>query len=772
MRLFIKVLSLICVALLIFNVQAQDTLIQKIQIQGLQGLSRDTILSDLPVKIGQPFSTLDSERVIQTLYASGFFDNVSLSQEDGTLIIKVVERPIISRIKVTGNKNITQEKIEEIQKKLTFVPGEIFNPVLLQRFISELNQQYNATGRYAVQIVPQTEIQPHNRVAIEITITEGSEIQITRIQIIGNKFFSEKTLLNELPISRHRIWSFLTGNDKYNSQRMKAALDSLRDFYLNHGFLKFKILSHNVVFITQDRAAITIRISEGPQYILNGYRIIGETYHIPLNQLITLKTKQPYSQKTLTETQNAIQGALGNLGYALANIRVDTDINEQERTVDLTLNVNPGRRIYVRHIVLNGNLKTEDEVFRRLLRQQEGSVFSTESIQESIKQLSFSQLLDKSPEIVPSPVPDAPDLVDLVMNLSEAHAAQALVSFGYGTNGALFSASLNQTNTLGTGNNLALNFTHTKGMTQYNVSYLNPYYTLDGIQRGFDLFYLNSNPQDINATRYSSDSFGGDVRYVIPIDAQGDNLQLSAGAQRLLLKLPDPSQQSLEVQNFVQNHGSQFNQILLTSGWSRTSVDRLLFPTKGLSQNANLQLILPAGGNPLEYYKLNYNGQVYYPLFSGFVGTGRVSLGYGDGFRSELPFFANYYAGGVGYDGQVRGYEASTLGPRDSLGYPLGGNILTVGSLALIFPPPISRDNVRVSIFVDGGNVYSTLGLSTLNHPAGGTSAGPLRFSSGLAVDWRIPVLNVTFSVSLARAINPRLQDQTQAFQFSFGTGF
>ncbi len=775
MSFLIRLLFLCCFSFsLIQCVQAQ-TIIRSVQIEGLHVLSPATVLSYVPARAGQPFSSVQSAQLIQTLYATGFFDDVSIIQQRSILLIHVRERPVISRLKVLGNKAIPQDKMDELLKRLDLVAGQFYDVSVLHQFISELKTQYINSGNYSAKIISTVTPQARHRVAIALTISEGDVAQITQIHITGNRAFSEKVLLKALPIAPHHLWSFLTGSDKYNQAKLQAAQDSLRNYYLDHGYLKFQILSNRMDFTPDsDHVHVLLQISEGSRYTLENYRIVGELHGIDLKKLVKLKSKKIYSRADLVDTERAIQNALANQGYAFSSINVDTNVDEQDKTVSLILNVSAGRKIYVRYILINGNIKTQDEVFRRLLVQQEGSMLSAQSMQESLRQLSFSQLVDANPDVTPIPVANTLDQVDLSLNLKEAHAAQALFSLGYGTNGALFGASLNQNNVFGTGNNLLINFTDTRAMTQYGISYTNPYYTLDGVSRGFDLYYMNSSPEDVNTTLYSSNSYGGILRYNIPLDAKGDSLFLSAGAQRLLLKLPDVSLQSLEVQKFVSEHGTKFNQLLFTVGWGRNTLDRLLFPTRGLNQGVNLNLNLPAGGRALEYYKIGYSGTAYYPLFYGFIGQAHIALGYGAGFGSSasLPFFANYYAGGVGalYDGQVRGYEASTIGPKDTLGYPLGGNILTAGSIALFLPHPISTDTVRVSLFIDGGNVYSSMGQTRFNNPAGGTSSGPIRYSTGVAVDWRLPVLNVTLSLSLAKAINPQPQDQTQVFQFNLGT--
>jgi outer membrane protein insertion porin family len=760
-------------------IQAYAFSLRHIEIRGLQGISRATVLSYLPIRIGQTFNPEQSSQLINALYATGFFSNVSLQEEGDTLVIQVVERPIISEVTVTGNKEIPKDKLNEIIKKIGLVQGRLFDKSTLDRFIAQLRVQYENMGKYSARVTPLILPQSNNRVAIQIEISEGLTVQIAGISILGNRVFSEKKLISALPISTPHVWSFFTNSDQYSQNKLSAALQALQSYYLDRGYLKVKVDSTQVT-LTPDRKTVylIIHVTEGPLYKLRGYEVTGRVV-VEQSKLQTalrsLKKGEAFSRQKVMHVEQGIKKTLGDFGYIFATVNTLPDVNEKDKTVFLTFYVDPGNQVYVRHINISGNLKTQDEVFRRLLRQQEGSLISEMDIKESIRQLNMSGFLDGEPQINPVPISGYSDQVDLDININEAHAAQALFSLGYGTNGPVVGASLNQNNVFGTGNQLGINFNNTRAATIYSISYNNPYYTLDGVQRGFDLFFQRSTPSNLNTTTYSTNSYGGDLHYSIPFDAQGDTLQLKGGLQKLQLNLPPFSQLSSEVQNFVNQHGMQFNQLLLSVGWARNGWDRPFFPKRGLNQSVDVQLALPVGGKPLDYYKLNYAGIGYYPLGYDFILQGRLTLGYGNGFASThgLPFFANYYAGGIGTDGQVRGYEISSLGPKDSNGYPLGANIMTVGSVALIVPMPATiSEKVRTSLFVDAGNVYSTLGVTQPNQPRGGTASGPLRYSTGLDVDWRVPVFNVTLSFSVAKAVNPKPGDQTQVFQFNIGTGF
>lgn len=778
-RLLRFCLAMIALMASLLPLQAQAFFLNRIDIRGLHGISRDTVLSYLPVSTGQTFNPEQSSQIIDALYATGFFSNVSLQEQGNTLIINVVERATIGTVTVTGNKEIPKDKLDEILKKIGLVQGRLLDRSVLNRLVAQLRSQYDMMGKYSARVTPVILPQPNNRVAVRIEISEGLTVQIGGISIIGNHVFSERKLLSALPVSSTHFWSFLTNADQYNQTKLSATLQALQSYYLDRGYLKFKADSTQVT-LTPDRktAYIIIHVTEGPLYKFRGYTLAGR---VLLDQgklqsvLRRIKTGEAFSRQKVVDAEEGIKKALGDFGYIFSTVNTLPDVDEKNKTVFLTFYVDPGNQVYVRHINISGNLKTQDEVLRRLLRQQEGGLFSGSDMKESIRQLSLSGFLDGEPQVNTVPIPGYSDQVDLDLNINEAHAAQALFSLGYGTNGPVIGASLNQNNVFGTGNTLGLNFNNTRAATIYSVSYNNPYYTLDGVQRGFDLFFQRSTPSNLNTTTYSTNTYGGDLHYSIPFDAKGDTLQLSGGLQKLQLNLPPFSQLSTEVQNFVTQHGTQFNQLLLSIGWTRNGLDRLVFPEKGLYQSASAQLALPVGGKPLDYYKANYTGVDYLPLGRDFILQSRLNLGYGNGFASTtgLPFFANYYAGGIGVDGQVRGYEVSSLGPRDSNGYPLGGNVMAVGSMALIFPMPATvSEKVRTSVFVDAGNIYSTLGVTQPNNPRGGTASGPVRYSAGLDVDWRVPVFNVTLSFSVAKAINPKPGDQTQVFQFNIGTGF
>lgn len=771
MRLLAKCYLLLALLASATAYAAGTFVVKDIRVEGLQGISSDTVLSYMPIQPGQTFGPSDSAKVIHALYQTGFFNDVNLAQAGNTLIVKVVERPVITSIDVDGNKAIPKDKLNEVLKNLGLAQGRVFDASVLERVKHSLEDEYEHLGKYNAKVVTTVTPQPRNRVIIKIDITEGSTVQVKDIQIIGNKAFSTSKLVGQFSLTTHHLWSFITQGDRFSQEKFDASLEALRSYYMDRGYLRFKIDSaeHN---LTPDRnyVSIVIHITEGPVYTVKGYQLVGN-FVVPeptLQKAVKIHSGDVFSRKAVQEASDAIGRLLGNVGYAFATVNFEPTIDDQNKQVFLTFYVEPGQRVYVRRINFSGNTKTEDVVLRRALPQMEGGLVSVDSIKESERQLNLLGYLENI-QVQTQPVPGAPDHVDLNYSVNEAPSAQAIVGVGYGTDGLLLNAGINQNNFMGTGKTVGVNASTTRYITSYNFNYNNPYYTKDGVQRGFNVYVQRVTPGNVNIATYTTSVYGATINYSIPISASGDYLQLGYGYQYTSLSLGGTP--SVQLSTFVQENGSNFKQVLLTSGWTRNGLDRAVFPTQGISQALALQVSLPGGGQPLDYYKASYNFNYYHPLTSrGFIATARGAFGYGDGFGSShgLPFFANYYAGGpAGYFGQVRGYSSNSLGPRDSNNQPLGGNILTSATVGIIFPNPISPDKLRTTAFVDAGNVYTQL-----SQARGGSGAGPLRYSAGISADWRVPVLNCMLDLSLARAINPQPADQLEFFQFNIGTSF
>lgn len=745
---------------------ADSFVVSNIQVNGLQRVPKSTVLEYLPVKVGQTFDTASSGKAIQDLYATGLFQDVTLSRSGNTLIVSVAERPTIGSISVTGNKLIPKEKLDAVLKQMGLVEGNVFDDALLDRVKNGLKAEYFMMGRYNASIETFAIPQPRNRVAVRVEISEGKVAKVAHIQIIGNKAFSNRTLVRQMELTTPHWWSFLTRGDQYSKEKLDKSLEALRNYYQDRGYARFKIDSTQVS-LTPDRKYVNVivHVTEGPIYYFKDYKVVGD-YIIPesqLHKLIGIKPGHVFSRKVVSDAGTAIGRALGNLGYAFATVNAQPDIDDENHQVFITLYVDPGQRIYVRRISFTGNTKTTDIVLRRELRQMEGSLVSIDNIDESKRRLDLLGYIDKV-EVETKPVPGMEDQVDLDYHVTEGATAQAIAGVGYGTNGFVVNASLNQSNFLGTGKTLGINFQNSLTTTSYNINYNNPYYTPEGIQRGFTLYATRVSPGRLNVAHYTTDSYGGTVNYSIPV-TEYDNVNVGYGLQNV--HLSEGSNPSTEIQNFVNENGTNYTQGLVTAGWSRNKLDRANFPTRGLNQSLSAMMTVPVAHDSLEYFKTNYSAHYYHPIYSDYILSVLGNVGYGSGYGSpsELPFFVNYYAGGPsGYPGAVRGYSPNSLGPRDSNNEPIGGNLLVTGSGALIFPNPM-MEKLRSSIFIDAGNVYTTQSNTT-------TGSGPLRLSTGLALDWRVPVLNVMLNVSLALPLNNRKGDETEPFQFNIGTNF
>lgn len=748
---------------------AADTFIVKnIRIVGLQGLDQATVLHYVPIQLGQPVHSSDTAAIIQALYKTGFFSDIRLSEEGNTLVIYVVERATIGKIEIVGNKDIPEDKMKDFLKSIGLVQGVALDNALLDKAQKTLQAEYYNQGRYNALVTTTVIPQSRNRVAVRIIISEGRTALIQDIEIIGNCAFSERKLIRQIPINTSHWWSFFTHGDQYSKQKLADSVEALQNFYLNHGYLHFQVDSAQSK-LTPDKkhVSIILHITEGKRYTLSGYRLSGE-FIVPekcLRESIKLKCGDIYSKAQVDRAILAIKYAMGDFGYAFPIINVVPRIDEVKCQVCLNFYISPGSRFYVRQIHFAGNIKTADRVLRSQMRQFEGALVSSRNIDESKRRLAvLGYFQDIQVEEVP--VPGTENLVDLEYHVTEVPSAQAAASVGYGTNGLIFNAHFNQTNFLGTGKALGVNLTTNKLVTGVSFNYNDPFYTIDGVQRGFSIYGQRTTPGEVNVANYATDIYGAAVTYSLPISCYNDSIQLGYGYQ--YTKLSIGSLASFQLRNFEREHGSNFQQIMLNFGWTRDTRNRALFPTTGLVQTLSAQVAAPGGGTPLEYYRTNYLGNWYYSVLGSedFVFNLRGALGYGGGYASthQLPFFVNYFAGGIGFNGAVRGYETNTLGPRDSNNKPLGGNFLTVASANLSFPNFMTED-LRTSLFMDAGNVYNT--------SAGCPSerAGPLRCSIGLSAEWNLPLIGL-LELSFAKTLNNRPGDELQVVQFTVGKTF
>jgi outer membrane protein insertion porin family len=731
-----------------------------IRVEGLQRISAGTVFNYLPIKVGQTVDSQDSVNAIKALFKSGFFNDVSLERDGSVLVVFVRERAAISSIAIEGNKDLDSEELLEGLKEIGLAEGRVFDRSLLEKVELELRRQYFSRGKYAVKIDTTVTPLDRNRVGILITVSEGRAARIKQINIIGNHQYPDKDLLDEFSLTTPNFFSAFTKSDQYSKQGLSADLETMRTFYLDRGYLKFNINSTQVS-ITPDKKDIyiTINVTEGSQYKIREVTLNGDLV-VPAEELFPLIKINPgdvFSRKQVTGSVDKISSLLGNQGYAFANVNTTPEMDDEANEVKLGFFVDPGKRVYVRRINISGNVGTRDEVLRRESRQMEGGWYSTEQVERTrtrIDRLGFFEDVN-----VETPtVPGTTDQLDVNYSVTETSSGSITAGAGFSqTSGVLFNASVQQENFLGTGKQVAFTFDNSEINTVYRFSYTNPFWTVDGVSRGFSLGYRKTDANEANLSDYSTDTRNASINFGIPIN-EYDTIRFSTGYQGLDLNANSSS--PLQVTDFIDKHGDSFDDMVLTASWSHDSRNRILFTDTGGLQRLSLETTAPGSG--LEYYKLTYVQQRFFPLTRELTLGLKGNIGYGDGFGEyeQLPFFENFFAGGVR---SVRGYEDNTLGPRDSDDDPIGGSFLVVFNAEVIFPIPFVEEakGVRLSAFFDIGNVYEDYNSF---------DAGDLRYSVGLAALWLSPLGPI--SASLGFPLNAESDDDEQNFQFTVGTFF
>jgi outer membrane protein insertion porin family len=727
--------------------------IRDIRVEGIQRTEAGTIFSYLPVKVGDTMTDERAAQAIRALFATGFFRDVSLEREGEVLVVVVQERPSIAQIDFSGLHEFDKDKILASFRQVGIGEGRILDRGLLDRAEQELKRQYLGRGYYAVQISTTVTPLERNRVAINFNIEEGSIAKIRQISIIGAKAFTESELTGLFVLRTPGLLTWFSKHDQYSREKLSADLETLRSHYLDRGYIEFRVDSTQVS-ITPDKQDIyiTISITEGDPYTVSDVRVAGELL-IPeaeIRKRILVNSGDRFSRARLTESTKLISDRLGDDGYAFANVNAVPSLDKEKRQVAFTFLIDPGRRVYVRRINVTGNTKTRDEVIRREARQLEGAWYSAQKVTASKQRIDrlgyFTEVNVETPS-----VPGSTDQVDVNIAVVEKPTGLLLFGAGYGSDeGLVFSASIAQQNIFGSGRHLSLNLNTSQVNTVYSLSYTNPYFTVDGVSQGFDIYYRELDPSANDLAQYRTKTYGGQLRLGVPITDR-DTIQYGLGYDdTTIVTFPDSPQRYID---YVTVFGEQNVNVFLTAGWARDQRDSLIYPTKGVFQRASAELGTPLGD--LEYYKLVYQYQQYFALTRFTSLMANTELGYGDGYNDKpLPFFKNFYVGGVN---SVRGFRSFTIGPKDSNGDPTGGPRKLLANLELLFPfPGLANDrSVRVSAFVDSGVVGEKIEFDQL------------RVSSGLGLLWVSPI--GPLKISVAYPIRKEPGDQLQKFQFTIG---
>ena len=740
---------------------AADTfVVEDIRLEGLQRITAGTVFNYLPIQVGDTVDDTRTAGAVRALFRTGFFRDVRLERDGDTLVVSVVERPSIGSIEFSGNDDLRTEVLMSALEQMGFAQGRVFNRSIFDQVKQELHRTYFAAGKYGARVTGTVTPLERNRVAVRFEISEGAAAKIRQINIVGNAAFDDEDLLDEFELETTGFFSFLSRSDRYSKPKLAADLETLRSFYLDKGFINFNVDSTQVT-ITPDKedVHITINITEGGRYLvrdiyLQGALIVPEE---ELFELVTVVQGDVFSRKDVTETARRIGERLGSEGYSFANVNAAPEIDEAEKAVDLTFYVDPDRRVYVRRINFKGNTKTRDEVLRREMRQMESGWISTEAIERSRVRLNRLGFFESVNVETPA-VPDAPDQVDVDFTVAERPSGNLLLGAGYSdSQGTVFDISVTEENVLGTGNRLRASLNTSKASRDISVSWLNPYWTVDGVSRSLEAYNRRTDASDANLADYDLDQIGAGMTFGLPVS---EFTRINVGLNAEQTDFLAGANASDEVRNFERENGGRFITLLATAAWAKDDRNSRFLPTKGSLTRLSSEVTVP--GSELTYYKLFARHQRLFPLAEDFVFVLEGEIGYGDGIggTSDLPLTENFFAGGLR---SVRGFKANTLGPRDSRDQPLGGNLKTIGTAEVILPLPFTKDSstFRITSFVDAGNVYG---------PDEDFDFDTLRQSAGIAAIWLSPVGPLT--MSFAEPLKSQTGDQTQGFQLTFGTSF
>jgi len=795
--------------LLSLNLNAFDEfLVSDIRIIGLQRVSTGSIFNVIPISVGDRIDIRKSNDIVRSLFSTEQFDDIQIGKDGNTLIITVVERPSISLIEISGNKALKTEQLLESLDGVGIKEGEVYKRSTLEKVKSELVRSYASNGRYGADVEINEIFKPRNRLEISIEVDEGNSAKIKKIAIIGNETFTDDELLDSFELSEGSFFSFLSSNNQYSREKLVGDLETLESYYRDRGYLKFSIESSQIS-LSRDKKSIfiTYNVNEGEKYTINDVDVIGE---IPFEEEVYIEIvnslkDQTYSQAQITSIEEFFVNVLGNRGYAFAEVKGDTEITDDSNGVKLIFTVIPGNKTYTRKILFTGNDVTQDHVLRREMRQFEGAWTSDNSIEAGKVRLERLGYF-KEVNVETIPVVGTEDQIDIVYSVDEETTGSVGGNIGYSDFGLMLGFNLQEQNFLGTGNTVGIGINKNIYSEMYNLSFMNPYATKDGVSLGYNVYFRETDYGEFNVANYLTNSNGFGAQFGYPTS---DITRLGFNVTYDKTDIDVGTLPALEIYDFVSAEGNIFETLSVQFSWQRVTLNRGLFPTAGSSTVISLSTTVP--GSDLSYYRSSIRQRYYRPLSSNFVFGFSGELGYLDAYgeTEETPFFQNFYAGGPR---SLRGFESNTLGPRSTdapcyeFNYeektcpnlidtdgdgeldspyinpyanstsryrdrPIGGNIKVEGSMQLIFKLPFIEDqrSLRSAFFFDFGNVFSD-NCKDYQINCYKPALEDLRYSYGVGVTW------ITgfgpLSLAISKPTNAGPQERTEEFQFTVGNVF
>ena len=752
------------------TLRAESFTVDEIEVIGAKKISIGTVLNYLPINVGEQLDENRSPDLIRELYSTGFFEYIELIRDGNTLIVKLRERPSIAEINIEGNEEIDDESLDRALDQIGMTRGKIFNELQLSKLELELQQLYYSLGKYAVRLKADWRYLDDDRVVIDINISEGEAALIRSINMTGNLDFDDETLLDNFELESSDDGWF--ASDEYSSSKFIGDLENLKSFYLDQGYLQFNVDSKQVT-ISPDRKDIdiTININEGQQYVLSDISMAGELVvaEVELMALVAFREGEIFSRKKVTQAARLITKRLGQDGYTFANVRPIPEIDEDNNTVSLKFLINPGKKMMVRFINFSGNDRTRDFVLRREMRQLEGELYSASKIDRSKLRLQRLNYI-ASVKILPVRVKDRDDQLDLNITVSERFSGSFQIGLGYSqTQGALINLGLTHENVFGTGKTVSITFDNSAASGRYEFRYLNPYYTLDGISRGFSFSFTETDSSENNVSNYFVDRFSLAMDFGIPL-SEFNRLNLNFGLIRN--KITTSLTTASEVIDFIIDNSEefttsnpptpdddvQFDSFFSSVSFSKDTRNRRIFASRGALNSIRLELF----AGDLDFYKIRYSHRSAFELTDNLTLAFRSQIGFGDSYKetTDLPFFEKFTVGGVR---SVRGYDRNSLGPLDSQGNPFGGNLQVITTIELLLPVESlgSSETFRLGLYFDAGNVFAD---------ADSFEFSQLRQSVGLSAKWFSLVGPLEFSYAFP--INDEPGDDIRQFQFALGAAF
>ena len=750
------------VAALIFAAQSAWALdpfkVQDIRIEGLQRVEPGTVFASIPVRVGDEYTDEKGAAAIRSLFSLGLFTDVLLEATGNVLVVVVQERPTIADVDFSGAREFDKEALKKSMRDVGLADGRPFDKALADRAEQELKRQYLNKSFYAVDVVTTVTPIERNRVNLTFTVVENAPARIKDIQIVGNQAFSDSTLKGLFEQDTGGWLSWYTKSDRYARSKLNADLEALRSYYLQRGYLEFRIDSTQVA-ISPDKQdiSVTVNVTEGQRYVVSGVKLEGNYLEREdeFKALVKIRPGEPYNADEVAETTKAFSDYFGNFGFAFARVEALPQIDRETNRVALVLQAEPSRRAYVRRISVAGNNRTRDEVIRREFRQFESSWYDGDKIKLSRDRVDrlgyFTEVGVETQE-----VPGAPDQVDLVVSVAEKPTGSLQLGAGFSSAEKIaLSFAVKQENVFGSGNYLGVEVNTSKYRRTLVFSTTNPYFTPDGVSRTLDLYYRTDKPYEDQGGNYELVTKGASIRFGVPF-SETDTVFFGGGVEGISIK-PGTNIPAAYL-SYAESYGYNSTSVPLTIGWTRDDRDSALAPNAGRYQRLNSEWSVAGDAR---YVRANYQYQQYVPLNKKFTLAFNGELGLGKGLGGRpFPVFKNFYSGGLG---SVRGFDQGTLGPRDVTGSSLGGPKKVTLNAELIAPFPGAGNDrtLRVFTFVDVGNVYGDGDKITFSE---------MRASAGVGLSWISPL--GPLRIAFAQPVRKFAGDRIQKLQFQIGTSF